>query len=92
MGATTNIEITMKMFQNRKKVSYPAVIIKGKTYANGDSNTQQIALMGDHYRIKPTNEKEVMALAMAEHQVDKFAPVNGEGIIVTMKFLAQFDS
>lgn len=82
----------MKLFKKRERVHDPIVIITSGYSAAGTPNPIPIIKVGLHYRVIPSSGKEVRALQMAEHQLDKYAPANGDGVIVTPKFLANLDA
>jgi len=82
----------MKLFKTRSKVQTPDVIITDGYKTNGNPNCVGKRLFGTFYLVFPKTCKEVEALMMAEHQVDKFAPERGDGVVVTASFLKLLDA
>lgn len=68
------------MFLNKQKDKNPTVIVGSAQSTKGLSTED---LKGNFWRVWPTNAKEVFAIQFLEHQLEKFAPHNGTGIILT---------
>jgi hypothetical protein len=47
-------------------------------------------MKGFFHRVFPVDARENSALRMLEHHVDKFAPANGNGILITDEALKKF--
>lgn len=76
------------MFQILQKVKNPQVL--KPVQLRGLTSFESYELKGTYYKIIPSNAKEVFALQMLEHRVDKFAPAEGNGILITEQALAKF--
>lgn len=76
------------MFDITERVNNPQVVIpkehKEKVYY------ERTARKGPLYKVFPHTAKEVFALQMLEHRVEKFAPADGNGIYITPQALAKF--
>lgn len=76
------------MFDIIQKVKNPQVLklvqLRGLTFFESHE------LKGTFYKIRPSTAKEVFALQMLEHRVEKFAPAEGNGVLVTAEALAKF--
>lgn len=87
----------MRLFKIRQRIVNPRVIIADGRKTSGDSKCIEAIKTGVHYLVTPITQNDVHALQIAEHQVDKFAPVKttdqtGNGVIVTAEFLAKLDA
>ena len=95
INQTKTIMKIPKLFPIRQKVINPDVITYQLNAASGKELYHNGVIRGEYWKVFPTNEKEVFALQMLEHRVDKFAPkINsggGDGVIVTARALAIFD-
>jgi hypothetical protein len=47
-------------------------------------------LKGVWHRVFPVDGKEISALRMLEHHIDKFAPTSGNGILISDEALRKF--
>ena len=52
--------------------------------------TKQI--MGILYRVKPRTAEEMIALRKLKHEVEKFAPAEGDGVLITPNALLKIQS
>ena len=77
------------MFSLREKIKNPEVIMPDKNGRTSESYSRA-ELTGTYWRVYPTSAREVSALRLLDHRVDKFAPATGSGIIVTEAALAKF--
>lgn len=69
------------IFQIHQRTFRPHVIVRERTQRE---DTYRIIERDDTCLIvMPSNSKEVLALQLLEHGVDKFAPANGNGVIIT---------
>jgi len=68
-------------FRDRIKIKHPEVIRRGTDY-NGNATFETGQALGDFYRVFPQNEDEVNYLESLAHQADKYAPAEGNGILV----------
>jgi len=83
----------MKLFKTRVKLASPADVIVTDGYkSNGNPNCVGKMLYGQFYLVFPKTSKEVEALMLAEHQVEKFAPERGDGVVVSAQFLKLIDA
>ena len=76
------------MFEILQKVKNPRVL--KPVQLRGLTSFEAHELKGIYYKIIPSNAKEVFALQMLEHRAEKFAPAEGNGILVTAAALAKF--
>jgi len=73
----------MKLFPNAIKVTSPSVIVKSVA-ANSTLNYSTDVKRGKFYLVQPTTAKEVFFLQMLEHNVQKFTPAVGHGVLITV--------
>lgn len=76
------------MFDILQKVKNPRVL--KPVQLRGMTSYVPKQYKGTLYKIIPTCAKEVFALQMLEHRVEKFAPAEDNGILVTAAALAKF--
>lgn len=76
------------MFQILQKVKNPRVL--KPVQLRGIVSYEPHELKGTYYKIIPSNAKAVFALQMLEHRLEKFAPAEGNGVLVTAEALAKF--
>ena len=69
------------IFHITQKVKNPTVIVASRTQITDSVTTRQIA--GIMHLVMPHTAREVLALQMLEHQVEKFAPATGNGVLIT---------
>jgi len=77
------------MFINKTRDRNPIVIV-GSAQSSGGVKTKD--MKGSFWRVWPINAKEVFAIQMLEHQMEKFAPYNGTGIILTEEACDKFNN
>jgi hypothetical protein len=71
------------LFQFHQRVFRPQVIIRELTQRQ---DTHKVIEREDTcLLVSPSNSKEVLALQLLEHGVDKFAPASGNGVIITQE-------
>lgn len=71
------------IFQIHRRTFRPQVIVRERTQRE---DTYRIIERQDTCLIvMPSNSKEVLALQLLEHGVDKFAPASGNGVIITQE-------
>lgn len=80
-----------RMFPGRLKTINPQVIIKSHNAIHGSAYRPR-ELKGTHYHVSPQCGREVMALQMLETGIEKFAPVEGGGVILTIEAMAKMDA
>jgi len=86
-----NIQAERRLFPGRTRSDNPDVIIRSTNRMNNPVyNTKTIH--GRFYRVSPQCPKEIYALQMIENQMDKFAPAEGDGVIVSAEALAKMDA
>ena len=69
------------IFQITQKIKRPTVIIASRTQVTDTVTTCEMP--GVFHLVMPSNSREVLALQMLEHQVEKFAPATGNGVLIT---------
>jgi hypothetical protein len=69
------------IFPITQKVKSPTVIIASRTLVSDTVKTVQLS--GTWLLVMPHTAREVLALQMLEHQMEKFAPANGNGVIIS---------
>lgn len=80
-----------KLFPLRTSERNPRVIYRTAD-KSGNETTDMKTASGWHYRVMPGNGREVQALRMLDHGVDKFAPASGHGVIITKAALDAMDA
>jgi hypothetical protein len=78
------------MFPIHRKIKNPEVIMPLTDKISQRTSYERQTLLGTFYNVTPTTEREVMALRMLDHRVDKFAPAQGEGVILTAESFQKF--
>jgi len=81
--------ITRKYFKLRSTERDPFVIVRKESSHGYQFCIER--LKGEFYRILPFGPKDIFAVSMMSHREDKFAPANGNGIILTKEIVAKFD-
>lgn len=70
-------------------VTDPKVIVTSP--GKGDATNYNVETMvGKFHRVIPLTAKEISALRLMDHQVDKFAPASGSGVMVSVQALEKF--
>ena len=69
------------IFHITQRIKNPTVIVASRTQVTDSVTTRQIA--GTMHLVMPHSAREVLALQMLEHQVEKFAPAIGNGVLIT---------
>ncbi|MBU6170616.1 MAG: hypothetical protein KGQ87_03865 [Verrucomicrobia bacterium] len=69
------------IFPITQRIKQPTVIIAHRTQIADSVRTVQLA--GTYHLVMPSNAREVLALQMLEHQIDKFAPAEGNGVLIS---------
>jgi hypothetical protein len=69
----------------------PRIICEQKK-TNGHNIFETRYASGLFFRVYPKTCREVSALQMLQHHVDKFAPADGNGIIITKNAMMKFMS
>jgi hypothetical protein len=77
------------MFNVRLPEENPIGIDIAIKYATKESYEGR-PLEGSWWRVWPSSSKEVSALRLLDHRVDKFAPLNGNGAIVSHAAILKF--
>lgn len=71
------------IFQIHQRTFHPQVIVRQRTERE---DTYRVIERNDTcLLVMPSNSKEVLALQLLEHGVDKFAPANGNGVVITQE-------
>ena len=71
------------IFQIHRRIFRPQVIVRERTQR--EDTYKVIERQDTCLLVSPSNSKEVLALQMLEHQVDKFAPALGNGVLITQE-------
>ena len=69
------------IFPITQRIKQPTVIIAHRTQIADSVKTVQLA--GTYHLVMPHTAREVLALQMLEHQIDKFAPAEGNGVLIS---------
>lgn len=79
-----------KYFKIRSREDNPNVIIRKENHHTGYV-FETLHKTGKFYRVHPSiNDHE--ALCMIQHRVEKFAPADGNGVIICANILKQLDA
>jgi len=78
-----------KFFKLRTTERDPFVIVRKESSHGYQFCIER--LKGEFYRILPFGPKDIFAVSMMSHREDKFAPANGNGIILTKEIVKKFD-
>lgn len=81
----------MKLFEERIKDINPKVIAV-KYNQLGNTTFEPEEKNGTFFRVIPNTLKEINALKMLEHRIDKFAPATGNGVLITSAALKMLDA
>ena len=71
------------MFQLHSKLTNPEVIIAVTSLRNGVDTFERKHIPGVWYRVFPNTQREVMALRLLDHRVDKYAPAEDNGALIS---------
>jgi hypothetical protein len=77
-------------FRNRTKEKNPIVIMRNINPHSGYTFDEQI-VQGVFFRVFPTQD-DYPALCMMQHRVDKFAPAEGNGVLIREEIINQLDA
>ena len=77
------------MFALRNVEVDPTVIVQTEGFS-GKIGFNSKAIRGVWHRIFPVNGREISALRMLDHRVEKFAPFFGNGILISDAALRKF--
>lgn len=78
------------IFPHRRRAINPSVVVRVPR-AGGYAYTED-TLRGKYWHVVPKCAREICALQLMDHRVDKFAPAKGDGVIVTGEALARLDA
>ena len=78
------------MFSIRQREIDPQVLVSRKR-SNNDKTFSKRTLNGTAWRVFPRNQKDVFAIQMLALHCEKFAPVFGEGVIISNDAIQKFD-
>lgn len=78
------------MFPERIKMTNPRVILPTEN-ERGAVSWDRGTVVGKFFRVVPETPREIAALRMLDHRIDKFAPAEGNGAIVSAEALAKLD-
>ena len=81
-----------KLFHTRQHRINPTVVLIDGVKLDGTPNHVTGIQIGSFSLVFPNNAREVLALQMMIHHVDKFAPATGGGVIVSNNYLAMLDA
>jgi hypothetical protein len=73
----------MKLFPFRQAVTNPTVIVRKTRPGSEEPHFTAERLLGDFVLVHPKTPKEIYALQMLEHRVEKWAQKDGSGIVIT---------
>ena len=76
------------MFSIRTAEANPTVVCVKLRAGRESFETHE--MKGFFHRVFPVDARENSALRMLDHHVDKFAPADGEGILITDEALKKF--
>jgi hypothetical protein len=77
-------------FRNRTKEKNPMVIMRNTNQHSGYTFDEEQA-QGVFFRVFPTQD-DYLALCMMQHRVDKFAPAEGDGVLIREEIINQLDA
>ena len=81
----------MKLFPIRHKVTNPYLIaVNYNKLGNPKFEAEQKE--GVFFRVIPDGIKEINALKILEHRLDKFAPATGDGVLITANAMRMLDA
>jgi hypothetical protein len=80
-----------KMFPERLKMINARVIMPTEN-ERGAISWDRGVVVGKFFRVVPQTPREIAALRLLTHRVDKFAPADGNGAIVSGEALEKFDA
>lgn len=69
------------IFPITQRIKSPTVIIASRSQVADTVKTVQLS--GTWHLVMPHTAREVLALQMLEHQFEKFAPANGNGVLIS---------
>ena len=69
------------IFPITQKVKSPTVIMASRSEVADTIKTVQLS--GTYHLVMPHTAREVLALQLLEHQFEKFAPANGNGVLIS---------
>lgn len=69
------------IFPITQRIKQPMVIIAERTAYQDTVKTVKLA--GIYHLVMPHTAREVLALQMLEHQIEKFAPAEGNGVLIS---------
>jgi len=85
------VRILTTLFPERRVERNPLVVMPKADKRSGVSWERE-TLKGSFYRVIPQTPREIQVLRLLDHHVDKFAPAEGNGAIVSAAALAKFDA
>jgi hypothetical protein len=65
----------------------PRAIVAEPRTGGGEATLREDYLSGDWYRVFPQTAKDIFFLQLLSHQADKFAPANGNGVLIAQSTL-----
>jgi hypothetical protein len=80
------------MFDLSRSEQAPEAVVFGIPEGYTREGLFEAVLPGKWWRVQPTDAKEIFALRLLEHRVDKFAPADGHGVLITDQAMRQFRS
>ena len=78
------------LFKFRTKENDPLVIKRSESPNNLGYSFDEQRVSGKFFRVIPMTINDINALCMLDHRVDKFAPSEGHGVIVSQQALENF--
>jgi len=81
----------MNLFKDRIKATNPyAIELRYNKLGNPKFEVEQKE--GVFFRVIPNCIKEIHALKILEHRLDKFAPATGDGVLITANAMKMLDA
>ena len=78
------------LFAYKQSVTDPVVIDVTMRTGSQEPSFESRQLNGDYYLVRPSTAKEVFALQMLEHRVEKFAHKDSGAIVLTQTAVEKF--
>lgn len=69
------------IFPITQRITAPTVIMASRSEVADTIKTVQLS--GTYHLVMPHTAREVLALQLLEHQFEKFAPANGNGVLIS---------
>lgn len=79
--------MSLTLHLNCIKEDHPQAVVAQPKERGEDAKLKDEYLSGDWLRVFPQTARDVKFLLMLEHQLDKFAPSSGIGVLVAARCL-----